>query len=223
MGPIESPSPRVVRGSAGAKVADTYNRLRERDLFRPLVSAKKSGISVDESDVGVFPIGGIGGLPPLGKEDFFALPKGPLTSQKTLGDWIYVGYSSEDGAPTGLVEKKTDHQGQMIRAGDRLDDATVVSVSPEGVRLIKSDKGIVLAITNPADLAKEAAKSAAKVAQGPSPNGKGSPAPPAPGGPPPGSNPGSAPPGVPPPNVAVPGPIPASAPPPGLILRKGPG
>jgi hypothetical protein len=222
---LETPTSEIAKGGAGTKIAETYNRLRERDLFRPLITTKKSGISVEENAIGVFPLSGIGGLPPLGKGDLFAIPKGPLVSQKTLGPWIYVGYSSANGAPTALVENKTDHQGQMVQAGDRLEDATVVSVSPQGVRFLKSDKGILLLITNPADLAKDAAKTGAKVAQGPSPNGNGSPSPPPQGGPPPsGPGPNGPSPGGPPPNVAVPMPnsVPMSAPPKeALMMRKG--
>jgi hypothetical protein len=219
---IESPSPDVGKASVGAKISETYNRLRERDLFRPLLTAKKSGISVDETAVGVFPLNGIGGLPPIGKGDLFAVPKGEIVTQKTLGNWIYVGYSSANGMPTALVENKTDHQGQMVQAGDRLEDATVVSVSPQGIRFLKSDKGILLVITNPADLAKEAASKAAKVAQAAPPGGNGAPAPPPQGNPAPsGPSPNGPPPGGPPPNVAASGPTPAPALPPGVMIKKG--
>jgi hypothetical protein len=200
----ETGSPPAVRSLA------SYARLRQRPLFKPLVKTNTGSAVTGDGTLGILPLDGLTGLPPMGLGLF---PSGkPLPVQPTLGPWTYVGYASVDGSAGAVLENKSDHKGRSIQIGDVIEEATVTGISPENVRLTRKGKSFLLKKTDPTEPAKVATVPAP--ASGAPPHGPGG-TPPS-GGPPSPSGNASPPPGAPPTNapasLALPPPAVAPAP-----------
>ncbi|MBW3625478.1 MAG: hypothetical protein KY468_18945 [Armatimonadetes bacterium] len=210
-----SASPREAASALGSSAESTkrpvrplaaYDRLRQRNLFNPLVKPDTASLSPSEEILGLPPLdSGLPALPPLGRGGLFpsaALPASakPLPTQNALGSWAYVGYASEDGLPGAVLENKAERQGRIVRVGDRVEGALITGITRQRLLLQRNGKSFLLLLTDPLEAAKNAKPASPANAAPP-----GAPAPPKPGAAPPGGpNPG-------PPS----GPSPAPAPPQG--------
>lgn len=215
-----APSLRDLESSPLPRPLATYNRLRQRNLFRPLVSdaPAPSALAPLEAPLGLLPMSaGVGGLPPAGSSPFVLSGKGkPLPSQKSLGPWTFVGYVTEDGVPKAVLENKKERLGRGVGVGDRVEGAMVTGISRSSIRLMRNDQAFLLLLVDPLEAAKNAPSPPAVGGPGAAPGSPPS-GPPKPGGPTPAGPAGSPPPpnsgGPPRPNGAAAPPAASPAPP----------
>jgi hypothetical protein len=150
----------------------SYNRLMNRDLFKPIVGVAQGAGGEGEwsATLGVLPLG-VKGLGLLPSADGFSqdLIGGSYVTQNTMGPWAYVGFSTEDGVPFALLEDKSNHQGRRVQAGDKVEGATALSVARQGIRFIKGESRILLAFSDAMETKKagNAPKAESKPAAGP--------------------------------------------------------
>lgn len=54
---------------------------------------------------------------------------------QAASSWIYAGYATVDGNPTAIIENRSTKRAVYLSAGQTLDGAAVISISPQVVRL----------------------------------------------------------------------------------------
>lgn len=139
--PFSNPAPKDEPALITLVDRNAYRAISERNLFRPLVVAPKSGTSVG-APLGSGKSGGSGSA--TKSQEGSIRPSAPPTPSDPTADLALTGIIETTDGLRALVEQISTRKGDFVGVGDQVFGFTVKSIEPGMVTLAQGPKTYVL-------------------------------------------------------------------------------